>query len=585
MPRGEAACDVADGGAFWCVVPAAPLDLRLRAPKTIAHYAAFSGDARDLGEVVLRPGASLLGRVRLHDSVRDAKRLRVAATASGDVSPRPATVEAAVSRRGTFHFDGLAPGEYVVRAVADEGVSSPPVTVRVVDLAEAELREVLVVARPARLVVSVAPPRAPDGRPWRITLDRGNGFGREDTVTESSASPEGSWTSPPLHPGPYDVSVGTQDGDRLALESVALSGEAKELAIAVRVTRARGRVRLGGQPLEARIELTGSGVQTSALSDAEGWFELLVPLPLSPDLAVVVESESPVVHRLARMTLRSGADGELAADVDLPLTIVAGTVVDGDGRPSPRALVNLDRVGAHVAGEPISSTTTAADGTFAFHGLAPARYSLQAESTDALSDRAEVALAEDGTAEQVRLVLAPLRMLRGEVVSRFGPVAGAAVAITADGLQNTPLVRSDPAGRFKVPVPSSARAAEVNVSAPGFGARLYRTSIAVEALTIVVAPEAGALEVLVAGDAPVALLRNGIARGLAMMSDWTGGRVERDGVATRFVLPALEPGSYGICTLDASDLAAFPAIRPKPGACREAYVPPFGSVGIEVAVR
>lgn len=172
-----------EGTTFRCPVPAAPLDLTLRARGVASELfwdlAPAPGATLPLPPRALRPGASVLGWVE--DATGRPREAEVTLTptrpgvgevvAGEDGSPRRAVpLRGRSTPRGVFQLAGVPAGEYALVATGPTGevATLAPLSVRLGE--ETELRYPLRLHPLARLAVRVHPAQHPGGLPWRLVL-------------------------------------------------------------------------------------------------------------------------------------------------------------------------------------------------------------------------------------------------------------------------------------------------------------------------------------------------------------------------------------------------------------------------------
>lgn len=225
-PKGEVTCPL-KGEKWNCELPAGVLDLQLRAKGHISHYRwglkIPPGTVLDVGRLELRRGASLIGWVQTEEKLpASSKSCRVTLVprlagpqfSEGDKErSRALQLSVAVNERGFFHIDGIPPGGY--RVVAwQEGYSRARRDVDIIESAQAELKEPLILDRPRTLQVLVSPPQDPWGKAWRVRLsETGDEPSRSFEVANSVVSEDGAWTRKGLPGGQYRLRVESHLGD------------------------------------------------------------------------------------------------------------------------------------------------------------------------------------------------------------------------------------------------------------------------------------------------------------------------------------------------------------------------------------
>jgi len=192
----------------------------------------------------------------------------------------------------------------------------------------------------------------------------------------------------------------------------------------------------GGPIAKARLSVAGlSGGET----DVGGQYSICLPLD-APTLRIDADGYGSLEERIGWGNGAQTMTGEQRRDFSLvPEAVLAGKVVDSKGQPVAGARIiarpALAEGRRHIATGWADST---GDGTFRIAGLAPAQFELVA-SADGLASAAPVAVVARAasTSTEIRLVLASVARVRGEVVKGGAPVAGATVvASTASKLES-----------------------------------------------------------------------------------------------------------------------------------------------------
>lgn len=566
---GEVTCPV-EQSRFRCAFPAGVFDLRIRPAGFIAQYrpgiALEAGTTLDLGTFEFREGQSITGRI---DVPRGVPPQTVTVTArpegGGDVRM------AAPGAKGFFHIDALTPGAYVVSAKAGRTHYSMPVHVVVRQGKEAELIEPLRLDKPRRIGLDLAPALSPKGARWRVRLSRYLDARSLDPVTESSASEDGGWQSPPLPPGRYQLLVETEQ-DRWHSEDFTVDAADIQRTIALEQRLIQGTVTLGDKPLAATVTLRAGRKSVQTTSDDEGRFTAAMPQVDAKELVAEVRSDIPRVQRRATV--------DLAANIEIRLeqTSLIGEVVTARGKPAENAVVNI---GGPDTETNLTQVRTAIDGSFAVHGLRPGRYRVTASAFLRESKGVDVTVDPDEPVQPVRLVLADMHVLRGRIVSAGHPVAGAQVqawAVDAPQMISVPRA-TDPNGEFTIAVPPDARRFDLTIAPPGFSFTLAGVALSDRPLVITVEPRGGSL-VLLARDGEVPwLVHNGAtAPATAVTFEWPS-----ESETGRTTLPMMEPGAYAACAVPLHSIDAFRASGGQSGGrCVSGYLAPQGSLTLDL---
>src|SRR5207244_3592859 len=137
---------------------------------------------------------------------------------------------------------------------------------------------------------------------------------------------------------------------------------------------------------------------------------------------VTVDAAAPRVKRTLEVAMPEKPEDDLR--IRLRDTIVLGTVVDEAGKPVG------SEVGVNMSGKgELIQVDVSPDGSFAFHGVDPGPYTLQADGYLLQSDATDISVAEEGVMDGVRLVVKPVRKVIGRVIAGASPVAGARVTV------------------------------------------------------------------------------------------------------------------------------------------------------------
>lgn len=571
-PRGETACTIVQR-SFSCAIPAARLDLALKAQGFVTRYR-WGVDAAakpgDIGVIDLVPGAVLTGYVSAERGVRwdkavvRATPLRAAPAFEGTDGARSglATLSAPVNARGFFHFDGIAPGDYTLEASAGTRRSVRH-AVRVIETAEAELREPLVLEEPHDLAVSVHPSRDPYNRRWIVELERRTDVAmRVETERQESLSAEGRGTLQSIPAGQYTLVVRSEGGETWAQRELTVP-DVTAVEITLPRTFLRGLLTLDGKPLQAALELHHRGGAVAAHSAADGRFALFFPeKDVERIERVRIRSDEPRVDRtLDNVPIDRDDEGNASVRVELPPTYLAGVVVDAQGKPVSGAIVRVES--PQERGQEVPAGE---DGTFEIHALAPGTLRLRAYAAKAISNAIQLEVAENGRTNDVRLVVRPTLRLTGRVLSASGPLPGAAVYgfPQPGGAIASPIATTGPDGRYDIALPPETTDVDIFVSAPSFATQFFRQRLAgTNELDLRVTQSSGTLVVETADIRQTLVHHRGAVVGLSLFA-YHGGIGE--GAALR--IPSIEPGSYLICN--------------GPARCETVTVVPHGQVRVRL---
>ena len=569
--RAELRCGIEDG-TWSCVGPAGLFDVQLEAEGYAPRYAwdlSLKATATtDLGLTILRREPSVFGRaVRFDGSnpegpCRASLRAEVATRGSLPVDPGTPdderTVSIALNSRGYFHAVGLRPGPHVLSVECPAASAHHAVHVR----ANGETR----IDPPLRLEeltldVVVTPGVDPEGRPWRLTVDATAPRQRR-IADKSAASTDGRWAGKGLTAGSYRVALQSASGTPWLQRFFELRPESGPLSLSAASMRVAGRVRLGTQPLRARLVFfnEAGGEPVTVSSDDTGGFQGLFPVASSVSgtrWTVEAHAAKPPINRRLEGVRVDSVAGEATAHVDLALPIVAvrGTVVSEASEP---------QIGAQVSFEDASSglrTVTATDeaGSFELLELPPGRYTAAAESVEGASERTTLDVAE-GVESELSLVLGRSERVALSVVGTDGPVAGAAVQIwLAPGVPRT-FTRTDPDGRFELDLPPGTDEVGLTVGAPGHALKLARLPVSSEqTLTLGASRGTLVLDLQRPGHAPDGatpyLVHDGAIEAAGALAGW--GTAAAGVSVAQPVIDAIEPGVYSLCLAEPEEVAAL----------------------------
>lgn len=483
-PEAEVECVLRDAKMTSCRVPAGRWILRAAAKGWAPWYRwdvrLGAGERLSLGKLVLHEGGSLVGRVVPEDDSGEPPKTTICVEPVVDrsaLSPADRKRLQALALRvkaekwGGFHFSGLPPGRYMVRAEAP-AYAPASAQIEVKKGRESVLDRPLVLRRPLRLIVDVTPETAPGDMAWTVAVLEEKGARSLERV-DHGATHDGSWTSSPIPPGRYWIHVIGPGGDLQARRKVDLEGDLQREPVQLKLVAVHGKAVLGDRALAATLWFGGrtgdESIETT--SEVDSGFD--VTLPHAGAWKVDVESDDPPVKRAnVEVTVESDSEGHCDdLVVKLPDTILQGDVVNENGVPVTGAGIHVLRL------SPFSQAALWTDDTgwFEDHGLAPGAYELQAVLNDMRSDRVEVALKEGIANPPARLFLRRVHRLSGKIVSPSGPVAGAGILAypldsAGGGLVSTtsPTATSGPDGGFELDIPSQAATVRLVVLAPGY---------------------------------------------------------------------------------------------------------------------
>jgi len=556
-------CAVEPKGEWRCTVPALPLDLKLRVSGYVSHYLwavkPRAGETRNLGDQRLERGASVAGWVELEDGGPPGRETRVTLEPSALVPREQARRrglsrlerQAEVDERGFFHLDAVPPGRYGLR-VEKQGYVPVERVFQVLEGREVVVRPPLVLARPVAFELRVTPPRDPYRRPWEPSLLPAEG-GEPSTLVGA----EGRWKTA-LAPGDYYLTIRSgRDRYRHTWleERLTVAPGDPPFDLRLPVVEIVGRVLLGEDPVEAVVVFGPPHGGREIRIDAPEDGELAGYLPSEGEWPVRVYTEETGWRSLPPVDVEL-ADGDRYAELELviPDTTVVGDVVDENARPVEGARVTGFQTGEELL---VDAAFSDEEGQFRLRGLQPGSTVLSAvgPAFQGQSSGTMVTVEKTGETGPVRLVLEKREELRGRVVSRYGPVAGARLQMRLQGLDFYMMeqgrVVTGPDGRFRARVPAGATGVQILVLPPGFAATTVTLPAPFEEEMAIEVEEMGGTLVLEgsldgAADGGLQLLIQGSPVPLAYLRPWMALHgSERRG--DRWVLPQMAPGLYALC--------------------------------------
>lgn len=587
-PSGELVAPVEKDGRWTCQLPALALDVHVRARSYLTHFfwdvEVSPAVARDLHGMTLVHGGSIVGEVGPPPGVGEkVTSIQVVAVPVAIGNPADPSARARISAlqrhtnpnaRGFYHLDGLAAGEYLVSARLADAVSDTR-RVQVLTNGESRMLAPLIVEPPGIINVVVVPARGPDERAWKISLFEYTSIGHDDLVAVAFLDDEGAWSWKRARRTQYRVAVGDREGNTFANQTFEAGPGTTSLPILIEAIRLTGTVRLGDQPVAARIWFGGkNSVLSVKLTAGEaGTFDGMVQAFDGDSVEVTVESASPPVNRTLRVPVqRRGA--ELSIDVVLPATTVLGRVVRADGTEVIRGLVTLSGPQGLLV-----QTHIDPDGRFVLHGLPPGQVTATAAVDLEQSQPTDISIPENTDAVEVTLTLEPGQHVSGQIMSASGAVPGAKVIASATDRQEPVIVASttDAEGKFASMVTPGARQIDVTVAAPGFAFRMFHAPVPTTPMQIPVQGQSGSLHVVThrygGDDGPEPfLLHNGAVIPLQrLVNGWIGQMVWSE-TSVAFNIPMVEPGHYSVCE---SPKAALDKLRQTASPvenCRSGYL-------------
>jgi hypothetical protein len=578
---------------WTCRVPRGTWDLRFRIPGHASHYFAdvtLADAPKVLGNLQMKRGASLVGHVEVL-APRGVAPAPTSVTltpsgARGTKSSEPSSYTAVTDAKGFFHVAGITPGEYLVQARRAK-MKSEARTVGIIADREASLRDPLVVAAPAelRVIINSVDPRS--AAAWTVELLKLlEASGQTESLTERKAS--GGTTRFVVDAGAYEIRIKDDAGSVWAKKQAHVAIANVDVTIDVGRRQVEGRVRLGEKGIPATLELQDAEVGSRITIEAAEDGTFRADLPLTSESALWrVRIESPLLFLTrtiddARIT--TNADGVARLDIDLPATRLSGRVVDADGKPVGRGLVDVASTGS---GEGVVQADIAADGEFVLNGLAPGEYSLHATTIDKRSsDIVRGVIREDDEETRVTLTLRADREIKGSVVSDAGPVPGATVLVlsTDRPVETFRPWTTDANGRFAFLLPNGSVECDFLIDAPGFAMRIFHRRFESDSVAIRVDQRGGKARLRLPawhGDPRKPhpwLIHDGAVLSAHMLLRQPARSVD----GTTVIVATLEPGAYQLCLGQTEELAAFRIGQLPLTRCVTGILAPFGEMELDL---
>lgn len=611
-PRGEFECPVRDG-RFTCRLPGTVLDLKLRCRGFTSVFRwgenLVPGTQRNLGEIALVPGASIVGTVTTASGPADPASCQV--TLNPVAARRPGSAEETarwagqvqktkIDQRGFFAFEGLGAGDFTV--VATQPGFAPASTGRfsVMERAEAEIRQELLLERPVRLRVTVNPPLDSARRPWRLGILRAGMLpNSREPAFEGTVGEDGVIETDPLAPGAVQLDLFDDAGSRVVMREVEITPETTNLTLNVEQVEVSGHVFLGRTPLSAELwfgRRTG-GVKVHMQSGLDGMFVGVVPRQGAWDVQVLCDD--PRVDRTLRgVEVKTDPDTRRAeVDLRLPDSTLSGRTVDERGNGVTGAgVVRFDpkRTG-------IASVTTGKDGSFEWRGLEAGTYTLHAEDISSDGQResqsVDVEVPTSGPAPPTTLILSVKSEVEGVILGNGLPVVGARVMASPEQYDSGSFMQdttTDTAGRFTLHFKDSVGSILCYVLPPGFAFTATRVVLGpTRTATINVPSVGGEIELRfsssidwVRNDSPKwTLWQDGIIVDPQVIGLWNqlagGATTIRDATPT---LVRMAPGDYRVCvhSSQGSQMRAVTGGGSPDDKCASSYLAPGGRIRMDL---
>jgi hypothetical protein len=579
-PENRAECGF-EAPQLRCRVPARSLDLELRWPGHIPIYLWEQsnpvGANMNLGKLRPAPGASISGHILTADALKLPKETRVRVEPFSIDRPQSPTGReqaaaqarsVSVTDRGFFQIGPLPAGAYSLVVTAPGYAVRELGPLSVEPSAESRLRQPLRLERPVEVTGEVQPFRQPSGALWRLRLEQDRpGLAKRVEVASGAAKEDGRFTIPGLTPGDYWLTLLDEITTPLLSQLVQARQGAAPILLQLERISVEGRVLLGEEPLAANL-VFGGRRGTDRLrfsSDEEGLFS--GALPREGRWPVFVEAQAKSVTAATEVQVEAPSSGGPAQIlVQIPNTSISGLIVDPQGQPVPGAAIE-------ALAEPardLAQARSDAEGQFRLRGLEPGlvRLSAQAKvgSRRLRLDGLLIDLADSAHQDQLRLVLQEGVALRGRVIGRNGPIAGARIDVTPLGPTpslGTPVSSSPSDGSFEVELPAGSTGATAVVQAPGHVLTFRTLRGSLETDWLIVPEEVGGdLEVLRGASLPEAPAESllvwfeGEPVHESLLRAWASVHAELSANPDRLQVPQMPAGSYSACRVSRREVAA-----------------------------
>jgi hypothetical protein len=502
IPEGLIDCPI-DRGHLTCSIPVGTLDLRFEVKGFVPEYRwsqeLIEHKTNSLPGIRLARGASVSGFVRAADGKSSEGIVAELLTLSGDSIaqslrsvPRPSThsdarvLQAVTNDRGFFQIRTVPRGEFQV--VARRAGAMAVANAQVEEGSETRLRDFLVLEPTVDLTVSVEPTVAPDGMPWRLRVVKLKPY--REALHERTV-PADRPVVVPVSRGVYSLEL-LKAQDRWFIQSVAIEGPPPPVTIRLPITRVKGQLSLGKEPLAGRVVFGGAnGAKHVAMAaDEDGVFE--GTLPHDGDWPVTIEADEPRVRRtLHRVAIVPDAAGEAPVTIALPDTRLRGRVVDERGGPV-LAFVTAIADGGHD--RPVQIRVERNE-TFSVRGLPEGDVRLEAEAEGGRrSALMSVTLGEDEE-RTVTLVVKDGRTVEGRLQSAEGvPVAGGSILAFENGLHSgSRRYITDAEGQFTLSFGPAVRHLMLVYWGEGYATRVSSAVVSGDPLLLTLERQGGSL--------------------------------------------------------------------------------------------
>lgn len=564
-PTARTSCSSNSQGLV-CKLPAGNHDLRLQvkgyAPLYFWGVVIQAAKETNVGVHELRPGGSVTGKVIIAAPLQPSEspfgvKLTLQPFLAGlpqsrDQLDRMATraLHATADSHGFFQVAGVGPGQYTIRAAKGERASRP-FRVTVSPDQESRLDEPLLLVAPAQLEVLAQPPVAPGGQPWQLELMRPDDRAEYDeTVVAGKLAIDGTWSRRGLQPGDYRVRIRDLAGSKWQEEEIHVDGDT-QVIFEMDLITVEGSLTLAGKGVDGVLWFGGRSAAQRIRVDTDSQGRFTGYLPHEGDWKLDLESHGTVVAHDPVEVKPLAKGSRVRIDVEFPNTLLAGQVVDEQGKPVDGAeviVLLLDNARRRREAQ----VMTERDGLFRARGVTPGQLTVQARAGDRQSDFHTVQVYEDMEAPRMILVVAEMRDLRGVVYSRGAAVGGARVIALsgggAGGIRTTTDAVTGADGAFHLRVPPQP--VHLLVAAPGLPLTIVPERAANEIMMVLLDDDGGELVLDIsdvapgtAGLAQARLLADGASVSLADLARTPTAEL----VEATIRVPSIAAGRYGFC--------------------------------------
>jgi carboxypeptidase family protein len=490
-------------GRIETAVPAACLDINLATngftPAMRLGVQVTSDAPTDLGEIRLQPGAVLEVAVAAawsHLPLAGVTLGLVPEVSWGDVAARALAGENVrmwkskpSNQEGHIRLDSLQTGRYGGILVSEDPsiahVAIPPFTLAsgaplnlgVIEMpASAELR--VVIGAPFAKQMK----KLPGEWEWRLLLAQTADCDGRPTGQPARAVLLTDDLTLALTPGSWgaELDLVGEDGRLLTLhrEQIDLApGDFRTLQFEESSTLFMGELRWKGDPIKGELRFSrqdgSSGPLPWATADQDGVFATVLPKAGIYDVAASWKNSRG--SQTASLRGVEFSDPSTPVRLDLPEAEITGSVVDEDGKPVVKALVEAiwqPANGSLGTVAPPSTALTSSDGRYLLEALSAGTWALRARAESLVSPVTFLPLSGTRSSQDVTLVVSRTRHLEGQLSRLGSPLVGRGVIVhlpdTGSPMVDATPFQTDASGSFSVELPTGLKPrALLMLSPPG----------------------------------------------------------------------------------------------------------------------